>query len=102
MERVISRLYDIEHEAEAILSRVTEQKENVDKQFKDNKTIFDNELDEKLQSELVALQTQCEEEFNTKKRAIMDNCNAQIDELEYNYSINKQKFIDEIFNRIIQ
>ncbi len=101
MDRVVLQLSGIEDEANAVLEKAKEEKTNLYKKYDEDIKKLDKELSTASSKKLAELQKKYDLERDTEEKKLKANCDEKIKLMEDNYNKNRNKYIDDIFNKII-
>lgn len=101
MRNIINEINNIEKQANKIVNDAIETKKSMAQKL----DAMLHELDNKSQAETAAqinqIETSKDASIETKKKLMNDNFKNSISELEKDYNENKDKYCNEIFNKII-
>ena len=101
MNRIISKLNEIEEKADAILSDARERKEQLAAQLEQEKRDLDAKYD-RLETEAVeSLKRQLLDEADTEIAAMQERNRNAAEQLEQAYEAGKEQLAEEIVRRII-
>lgn len=101
MNRIISKLNEIEEKADAILSDARERKEQLAAQLEQEKRDLDAKYD-RLETEAVeSLKRQLLDEADTEIAAMQERNRNAAEQLEQAYESGKEQLAEEIVRRII-
>lgn len=101
MESIISLLSDIENEANLIMNEAIDKKNTMYKDLEIKLHKIDDEYNAKLNTELDKLQHKCDSELEHELEAVQHTSDDNIHKLEETYKINHDKYLDALFEKII-
>lgn len=101
MEKVINLLYDIEEKANRIISRTDEQKKNKCREIDNELALFESSLTEETNNKIQALQRKADQELELERKALINDYNEQINQIETSFNINHDAIVENVFHNII-
>lgn len=101
MEKVINLLYDIEEKANRIISRTDDQKNAKRREIDDELSIYESSLSDETNKQIQVLQDQADKELELERKALIDDCAKQMEQLETTFTMNHDAFVERVFQNII-
>lgn len=101
MEKVIHLLSEIEEKAELIVRRVGEEKGRLNQQLEQDIKDYNEQTETEKENRLLALKTQTDKDLETEKKALIEDCNKQIKQLDEYYKKNHDSLVEKVLAQII-
>lgn len=101
MEKVINLLYDIEEKANRIISRTDEQKNAKRREIDNELSLFEESLTKETNKKIQDLQDQADKDLELERKALIEDCAKQMEQLENSFSLNHDAFVEHVFQNII-
>ncbi|MGN6714800.1 hypothetical protein SAMN02745136_02244 [Anaerocolumna jejuensis DSM 15929] len=101
MENVIGLLHDIEEKANLIIARANDEKVKLHEALKNDLEKLDKDVADSTNAKLLVLKNQVSKELAAEKEAITKDWEKQLADLEANYTMNHDMYVDKIIQEII-
>lgn len=101
MESIISLLSNIENEANSILQDAMNKKNTLYKEYSNEIEKINDDYSKKLKIELSIIQEKCDTSIKEELKEIEGASNNNIAELENKFKANHDKYLDTLFNNIV-
>ncbi len=101
MKSIIALMSEIEKEACEIVDSATEKKVKMYEEFNNKVVEIDEKYKNKLKDELEKLNNKCKHTYEKEMQKVKEDTDASIAQLDNAYKAKHDKYVDELFNRII-
>lgn len=101
MKSVIALMSEIEKEACEIVDNATEKKVKMYEEFHNKVAEIDETYKNKLRDEIEKLNSKCRYTYSQEIQKVKDETKANVAELEKVYKAKHDKYIEDLFNRVI-
>lgn len=101
MDKVIETLYSIEERAQRILETTNNEKNSLREEYDSLKADYEANVNLATKQQLTELELKLKSHFDNEHNEIKKQTQAQIENLNHNFTANHTKVATEIFNQII-
>lgn len=102
MNYIAERLMEIEQTAQGIVENAEREKHDLEASFQKRRDEFDSEVKEKTDREIERIHHQFDEEMVDRLTSQQEENEQIMEFLRNDYSENKEKYVKELFNKIIE
>lgn len=101
MDNVIRRIIAIEDEAQEIISSIKEKEEQLNGEVEREALVISKNIEEKTEKKMEQIKKTEEEYLDAQIEVVRHNTSVQLEKINSIYSENKQKWIDTVFENVI-